>query len=224
MKDFKDYLTEFIIKGEGPGGGGGGGGDHYDPIERVKEYMDTVPFRFTTRQGDLIHFDSALDAVHTFAKHLHQHEDGRIHAVKSNTKHMSRYFQKSTATLKDALSLIDDHISSREELTPHLRDYVLPAIQSITVKERNDHEHNKKRLEGQQDFFGRPSNDIGRRTMSLFDVHPIEIGDEERHPYEFDQGHHLNGVMDDVEFGNPEMGVNPLGYVKHRKREEEEQE
>lgn len=223
MKDFKDYLTEFIIKGEGPGGGGGGG-DHYDPIERVKEFMDTVPFRYTTKQGDLIHFDSALDAAHTIAKHLQQHEDGHNHAVQKNVPHMIKYFQKSAATHEDALSLIQDHIVSHQELPPHLREHVLSAVGSIETEEANDHEHNKKRLEGQKDFFGRPSNDIGRRTMSLHHVHPIEIGDEERHPYEFDQGHHLNGVMDEVETsGNPEMGIKSLGYVKHRKREEEQE-
>jgi len=215
MKNFKHYLREFIIKNNNRDGGDGA--SPYNPQEEVKRYMDGMEFRYTTKQGDLIHFDSALDAARAFAKHLQQHEDGHNHSVQEEIPHMIRYFQNSATTHEHALALITDAVVNEANLPPHLHSHVPATIASIEAEEANEHEYRKKLLSGQTDFSGRPFSDVGFRIAKLHHVMPIDVGDGERHPYEYDQGHHLMGVMDEIEDSHHADSHRAIGYVIRRK-------
>lgn len=218
MKKFKKLLSEFI-ESQPPSGGGAssGGGDNH---QEVMDFMEKVPFRLNTRQGDLIHFDSSLNAAKTLFKHLEQHEEGHNHAVQTETPHMIRYFQKSAQTHEDALDLIQDMVENHKDLPVHLRSKVRGAFAKIQSDVQEEHEHHKKMMADQiGPIFGEKYH-VGERVMRDYNARPIEIRGEEFHPHQHDQMHHLEGVVADLEDFMDEAGA-PSGYVIRREERDD---
>lgn len=212
MKKFKDILKEFRETTPPPNRGGGAGGG--DPHGEIMSFMDKTPFRLNTRQGDLIHFDSSLNAAKTLFKHLAQHEEGHNHAVQSETPHMIKYFQKSAKTHEDALDLVQDMIENHKDLPDHLRHHVARTLSQIDTTAQEEHEINKKGMS----FLGNIAGDtfnLGERVMKNYNSHPIEIRGEDFHPHQHDQMHHLEGVVADLEDFMDESGA-ASGYVIRR--------
>lgn len=209
MRDFKNYLKEFVIKNTPRENS-----NNDDYYTQVMDFMKTVPFRFNTRQGDLIHFDSAYDAARSLFKHLEQHESGHNHAVQQEAPHMIRYFQNSTKTHEKALDLLGDYITHHQKLPEHLRAKVEPTMGMIQSDILDEHETERDKLRGQKDVFGRPADDIGRRVFHMYGGSPIEIAGEEYHPQQEDQMHHLEGVASDLADASGMGGMS--GYIRRR--------
>ena len=214
MKKFKELLKEFkgIDDINNPPRNGGNEDDSHNQIMR---FMDRVPFRFNTKRGDLIHFDSALNAAKTFFKHLEQHEEGHNHAVQTETPHMIKYFQKSAQTHEDALDLITDMVKNHEDLPTHLRNKVGGAFSKIQSDVQEQHEEQKAKMADHYDSITGKKYHIGERVMQEYGARPIEIRGEEYHPHQHDQMHHLEGVVADLEDFMDESGA-PAGYVIRR--------
>lgn len=218
MKDFRDYLREFIERTPN----NPGGGNSRDPDEELKDFMDNTPFRLNTRQGDLIHFNSSLDAAKMLFNHLEQHEEGHNHAVQQDIPHMIRYFQKSAGTHERALDLLQDRIQNHPNLPVHLRSRVGPVLSRIQAEIQNEHEERKKNLKGKKDMFGRPMDDIGARVAGNYGATPIEIQGEEYHPHQQDEMHHLEGVVGELEDADDFSGSGaPIGYVIRREERDQ---
>lgn len=205
MKKFKQLLSEIKVTPPPSGRGGGSGSD--DHHREIMNFMGRIPFRLNTRQGDLIHFDSALNAARSFFKHLEQHEEGHDHAVQTETSHMVRYFQKSAQTHEDALDLVKDMVENHKDLPVHLRSKIGSSLSRLQLEVQDEHEEKRKSM-----------GNIGEIVMRNYNARPVELRGEDFHPYQHDQMHHLEGVVGDLEDDMDEAGA-PLGYVVRRKEQ-----
>lgn len=215
MKKFKELLKEFKQPPSGSGPLPTGGNPHVD----VLRFMDTNPFSIRTRQGDHIHFDSSLDAARLLSMGMYKHQMGQDTASETETPHMEKYFDKSVNTHLKHLGTLEDYIKYHPHLPEHLIPHVSSAINSIAEDQASELMERRRNEEGKKDIFGRDLSDIGSRIISQHHHHPIEFGDDSRHPYEDDEGRHLEDIMGEIE--DSQETPRPLGFVNRREEHEE---
>lgn len=215
MKKFKELLSEFRQRpnsGSTPPGGG-------NPRVEVLRFMDQTPFQIRTRQGDHLHFDRSLDAARLLSMGMYKHQMGQDTASETETPHMEQYFDKSVNTHLKHLGALEDHITNHPDLPDHLRPHVKDVVNEIAEEQASELMDRRRNMKGQKDIFGRDLSDIGTRIMSQHHHHPIEFGDDSRHPYEDDEGRHLEDVMGEIE--DSQESPTSLGFVKRREEHDE---
>lgn len=209
MKKFKQILNEFRMTRRPEGN------DDGDPRDQVKKFMQTTPFQFKTKEGDLVHFHDSLSAARTLFDNLEQHIEGHNYSANAKLPHMAKYFSKSMNTHGDLLMKLQDHIESHDDLPEYLRGHVSSTIDEIQSQVEEEHKSRKERL-ASMDFLGRPMGEIGKRVMKYHEMMPITIGDDVRHPYEDNQSHHLKSVIDLVDQSGQDPEAPDLGFVDRK--------
>lgn len=188
MKKFKDILNEFKFSNSDGGGNSdrGSAGDHE---RRIKEFMKKTPFTHVTTGEHEIHFHSALDAAHSLAASLAEHEAGRVHAQNTGDKQMHEYFMASAGTHDDVLDAIQNHIMNHKDLPYDLIDSVPEVISHIETDHGMEHETPDK-----------------QKRMGEFAVqtHKPKFKTA-RHPNLMDDTHHLKNIIQGLK-DNPDDG------------------
>jgi len=145
---------------------------------------------------------------------MYAHQMGQDTASETEKPHMEQYFDKSINTHMKHLGTLEDYIKYHPHLPEHLIPHVSSAINKIAEEQASELMERKRKAEGKKDMFGRDLSDIGSRIMSQHHHHPIEFGDDSRHPYEDDEGRHLEDIMGKIE--DSQETPRPLGFVNRR--------
>ena len=193
MKNFKDLLNEF--KGIDRPFGNGRGRNKPDPIKEVQNFMKTIPFVHRTTMGDEIGFKSAYLAADRLSENLVLHDDGLEEAKKQELYHMHQYFLRSTGTHEDVLNHIMDTVLNHPELPAHLSKWVPSAMEEFETYAKDQNFSRKRFVSGQRDVNGQLMSEFGKKAIAQHYAKPDE---EELHPEEDNDSHHLKTIMTDI--------------------------